>query len=280
MKPTGPIRTPIRTHSRLPILAACLVPAVLVVTLVVHYAHRASRPQAYVSSMATQWQSAIDTTASPSERRPVFPYSVIPGGVRDAQELRRAAAADPVVAEHYSEFRTAQARTIRLDRATEMYVSYRIRNQVYWTRNKMVIPAGETLVSDGENLARARCGNRLSAIAAKPVSASEPPREKLETPESVPPLLAQLLPGEGAEIFPAPSALPDLPVTPGGTGPGTSGTPPPAGFPPILPPGVNPPSGHDTPNPPPPVATPEPASLLLLLGGALLCATLTALIRK
>jgi len=228
--------------------------------------------------MATDWQAAFDAPTEASERRAVFPYSVIPGGVRDAAELRKRADADPVVAEHYAGFRMAEARTVRLERATQMYVSYRIKNRVYWTRNRMTIPAGETLVSDGEHLARVRCGNRLSAIAAKPVSASEPPREKLESPQSIPPLLAQLLPGEGGEIFPPPvSALPDLPVSPGSPGP--KGPPPLAFFPPILPPGVPPPSGHDTP-PPPPVNTPEPGSLLLLLAGTLFAAALATLLRK
>jgi hypothetical protein len=243
----------------------------------VHSLHRSSSSEKFVSSLATNWQAAIDQATPGAAHRAVFPYSVVPGGVRDAQELRSAVGADPVVAEHYAGFRLAQARTVRLDRPTAMYVSYRIKNQVYWTKNRMLIPAGESLISDGENLSRVRCGNRLSAVAAKPVSAAEPPREKLEEPESVPPLLAQLLPGEGGEAVPPPvSALADLPVSPGG--PGAKGTPPPGFFPPILPPGVSSTSNN---NPaPPPVVTPEPGSLLLLLGGAFLCATLTALLRK
>ena len=39
-----------------------------------------------------------------------------------------------------------------------MYVSYRRNNQVFWTRHQMLIPAGETLLSDGENFVRVRCG--------------------------------------------------------------------------------------------------------------------------
>src|ERR1700722_2049126 len=131
------------------------------------------------------------TLSAPSQpRRPIFPYSIVPGGVRDARELQSAASHDPVVAKHYSDFRIAAARTVRLEKPLEMYVSYRRNNQVYWTRNRMVIPAGETLLSDGENLARVRCGNRLSAIAAKPVSVSEPTKEELSTPNFVPPLMA------------------------------------------------------------------------------------------
>jgi hypothetical protein len=226
-----------------------------------------------VNSLSTNWQTAIDTSAPVESRRTIFPYSVIPGGVRDARELASAASRDQLVADHYSGFNLSRAHTIRLDQPAAMYVSYRANNHIYWTRNRMVIPAGETLISDGENLARVRCGNRLSKIAALPVSAAEPPREQLENPDFIPPLLAELLPGEGAETLPGlPAALPILPPGPGGSAPVSNI------FPPILPPGVTPPTGNIIP-PPPPVATPEPASLMLLLAGALF-GVIVALLRK
>lgn len=272
-----------------------LVPAVLLVTF---FALRHERPSDTVAVSApapllqTNWQTAFDpsASASPASRRAVFPYSVIPGGVRDANELHSAAAMDPVVAEHYSDFRIARAHTIRLDRPTAMFVSYRMNNHVYWTRNRMTIPAGETLISDGESYARVRCGNRLSPIAALPVSISEPPTEKLESPDFVPPLLANLMPSEEFGAFPYPANLPGFPALP------SSGTiasgPPPVGFPPIFPPGNLPPSGNTT-GPPsgpptgppsgpptPPVSTPEPGSLTLLLCGAFFFGALWAFIRK
>jgi hypothetical protein len=240
------------------------------------------RPQAAialpVSSLQSNWQTVFDlsASASPASRRTVFPYSVIPGGVRDAGELRSAAANDPVVAEHYSDFRIARAHTIRLDRPTAMFVSYRMNGHVYWTRNRMTIPGGETLISDGESFARVRCGNRLSPVAALPVSIAEPPVEKLENPDFVPPLLANLMPGEEFGAFPLPSALPDLPQLPASGQ--TASSVPPVGFPPLLPPGVTPLIG-DT-NPPPPVATPEPGSLSLLLCAAFLFGALWAFRRK
>jgi len=206
----------------------------------------------------------LSFSASSQPRRPIFPYSIVPGGVRDARELQSAASHDPVVAKHYSDFRIAAARTVRLEKPLEMYVSYRRNNQVYWTRNRMLVPAGETLISDGENLARVRCGNRLSAIAAKPVSASEPTKEELNAPEFVPPLMADLLPGEGVDFFPgvADGAIPALPL---GPTPGSK-TAPPGLFPPLLPPGVSP----FIPNTPviPPVSTPEPGAFTFLFAGA------------
>jgi hypothetical protein len=203
-------------------------------------------------------------SAASQPRRPIFPYSIVPGGVRDAAELQSAVSHDPVVAQHYSDFRIVAAHTVRLEKPLEMYVSYRRNNQVYWTKNRMLVPAGESVISDGENLARVRCGNRLSAIAAKPVSTTDPTKEELETPEFVPPLMAELLPGEGVDFFPG---VPDgaIPALPTGPIPGSQ-TPLPGVFPPLLPPGVPP----FLPNTPvtPPVSTPEPDAFTFLFAGA------------
>ena len=281
MSAPAPVTQPYRNRFwfRAPLLL--LVPAVLLITLFTlrHLQRAAAVTNVPVSSLQTNWQSAFDlsASASPESRRAVFPYSVIPGGVRDASELRSAAAKDPVVAEHYSDFRIARAHTIRLDHATAMFVSYRMNNHVYWTRNRMTIPAGETLISDGESYARVRCGNRLSPMAALPVSIAEPPAEKLETPDFIPPLLANLMPGEEFGAFPLPNTL-SGPPAPSPSGPIASGVPP-VGFPPILPPGTIPPGGTIV-TPPPPVATPEPDAFALLLSGAFLFGALWIFARK
>jgi hypothetical protein len=119
--------------------------------------------------------------------RPVFPYSVVPGGVDSVEELKKAIAADPVVAEHYKNFDLSKARVERLDGPRVAHVSYRIGEHVYWTRKTMVIPAGERVISDGTSLARTRCGNQ---IADEPgtTSAAEPPETVLNTPASLRPL--------------------------------------------------------------------------------------------
>lgn len=245
-----------------------LVPSVLLVTLIAigGGSHPASPLHAPANSLHTNWQAALDVSAPVESRRTVFPYSVIPGGVRDAKELATTVSKDHVVADHYSSFKLSQAHTVRLDQPTAMYVSYRVGNHIYWTKNRMVIPAGETLISDGENLARVRCGNRLSKIAALPVSASEPPSEQLETPSFVPPMLAEMLPGEGSETLPGvAAALPIMPPGPASDGPGPSD----GAIIPLIPPTIFPPAGNVVIPPPPPVATPEPAGLVLLIAGAL-----------
>jgi len=257
-----------------------LVPGVLLVAFfAIHHArsHASAVGTAQVSSLQTNWQAGLDVseTVASGSRRIVFPYSVIPGGVRDAWELQAATAKDPVVAEHYSDFRIVRAHTLRLAVPTAMYVSYRRNNHVYWTRHRVTIPRGETLITDGENYARVRCGNRLSPTATLPVSLSEPPTEELENPVFVPPLLANLMPGDEFD-FPLPNALVAPPALP--DGPVTSSVPQ-VGFPPILPPGTTQP-GATTGTPAPPVAAPEPSALKLLLSAAFLFAALWLVLRK
>jgi len=95
--------------------------------------------------------------------RPVYPYSVIPGGVYSPRELRNSVTHDAVIASHYAGFDIAHARLLRTTASMLRYVSYRKSDQVVWTRRPLRIPKGELLLSDGFSFARARCGNRLSS---------------------------------------------------------------------------------------------------------------------
>jgi hypothetical protein len=253
--------------------ALFLLPAILVISMVAFRFTRHNAPNQFPApedTLSVNSPNPLDLSATLA-RRPVFPYSVVPGGVRSAQELQKAAAADPLVARHYSDFQIAKARTVQLDHPVAMYVSYRRNNQVFWTKNKMVIPAGEALISDGENLARVRCANRLSRVAALPVAVSEPTKEELSTPE-FDPLEAQLRPaGEFGAFLLDPSA-PELPLLP--PGPNNNSNSPPPFSPPLLPPGHTP----NTPNNPeqPPVSTPESSSFVLLFAGTILVGLLAA----
>ena len=65
-------------------------------------------------------------------QRPVYPYSVVPGGVEDAKELKWVAEHDPIVGAHYAGFDYAHAQVVRLTLARTVYVSYRIGNRIYW----------------------------------------------------------------------------------------------------------------------------------------------------
>lgn len=222
--------------------------------------------------------------------RPVYPYSVIEGGAGDSQELRQAIDSDAVVASHFGGFDVARAKPVRLPVSKSFFVSYRKGDRVYWTRRKLTVPAGETVLSDGVNLARTRCGNRLAEDPREPIAPSEPTLVELDTP--LPP---------STHSFPVPFDLLtayDLVVSSGGlpppvtvgegsipsvtmpSGPFAYAWPIPwaAGPGPLTDvdhqPGFTPagelepmpePGQHPTPGPDNPVPVPEPGTLLLVL---------------
>jgi hypothetical protein len=113
--------------------------------------------------------------------RAVYPYSIVEGGARSADELKQAIAGDPVVAAHYADFDLKNTKVVRLDQPKIAHVSYRLGNAIYWTRKPIVIGAGETVLTDGVHVARTRCANQL---ADKPgeTSPAEPAAALLDTP--------------------------------------------------------------------------------------------------
>ncbi len=113
--------------------------------------------------------------------RLVYRNSVVPGGVHSAEELAAVIKRDPIAAAHYANFNVAAAHLIRVEQSRMVHVSYRIGNQIYWTKNKVRLALGEYLLSDGEHLIRARCGNRIADVATGPVLPNEPAPEVLET---------------------------------------------------------------------------------------------------
>jgi hypothetical protein len=127
---------------------------------------------------------ALDQIVSEAKSaRPVYPYSIVPGGVENAKELKWVAEHDPVVAAHYAGFDYERAQVVRVTLARTVYLSYRIGNHVYWTRRRIALHKGEKLITDGKMTARARCANRIEEQpqqeAASPV---EPSPEKFDEP--------------------------------------------------------------------------------------------------
>ena len=221
------------------------------------------------SSLPSYWNwsdAGFSPPAALYAERPVYAYSVIPGGIASAKELQTALHQDPVIAKHYSDFQTHSTRIVRLARTRHVYVSYRLVDRIYWTRKKVTLHAGETLFTDGKHLARARCGNRISETPAVPTSPSEPGEEVLNHP--VPPLIPETTdsPLPGPMWSDGSTPLLPLPGAPGGTDPGLL---PFAPFPCCgSSPGRSPSPSPAQPYPPPVVATPEPASLVLLITGS------------
>lgn len=242
-----------------------LIGTALPLVLVVWKLHAGSPLEtrtAPVMSVVRPTSHEIPLADAGTRLRPLLPYSVIPGGATDPAELRNAVAHDPVVAMHYTTFDLSKTHVVRLDRNRAFYVSYRLADRVYWTKKTLMLFKGESVLTDGEHLARTRCGNRLSETAESPTSSKEPERDGLETPVA-------------PELTGITDLVPELSFSPIG-----SLVPPPEdasnrGFvvPPIVPVlwGSGPPAGPGSslipPVVPPDTATPEPGTLLLLSVG-------------
>jgi PEP-CTERM motif len=250
---------------------ACLTLCTLTIFWASLNAHRSTKESLTTPEVATApiWPLSSAVEQFEKDHRVVFPYSIIPGGAESLRELRRAVTRDPVVARHYSDFDLARVRRITLSAQQSMYVSYRIGNDVFWTKHRLTLPKGETMLTDGHVMARTRCGNRVSALPIKPNALVEPPAEELNAPIFGPsvstPYLAAYstqLPAfpSGSDIHPAESSIPPsiptaivsfLPLPGGGGGGGSSGTTPPP----------------TVPSPDPPVGVPEPGTAGLVLVG-------------
>lgn len=171
------------------------------------------RPGPHVSAAREAPVPLTAPAASPpealpvSQPRPVYPYSIVSGGVHSVEELRLAMQFDPVVAAHFADFDLDQTRVERVAVSRAVYVSYRSGAQVSWTSKKVSLRAGETILTDGVNEARTRCGNRLAEVKpAEIVLDDEPAPEELETP-----LPARTLPIDPLAAYDLFAAEGDLP---------------------------------------------------------------------
>jgi hypothetical protein len=209
----------------------------------------------------------------PRNRRLVYPYSVVPGGVGSAEELRAAATHDSVVAKHYSGFNYRRARLVEVKEPRKVYLSYRLHNKIYWTVQQASLHPGEKLLTDGTVTARARCGNQVSVLPQAGTSPEEPTMAELDRPDAV---------ASGIEGFPGTldsnllridPAMPLGPSASGGNAVGPQGGPPGVFVPPPLgggggssggPGGGG--GGGGGGHPPP--ATPEPGTIVLVISGA------------
>jgi hypothetical protein len=227
-------------------------------------------------NLAALAANTFSSAPRPEGGQVVYPYSVVPGGVRSPEELHQAALRDRVVNRHFSGFDFRRAKVVELQQAKLAYLSYRMGNKVFWTKKQVHLRKGEKLISDGVISARTRCANQVSATPQNAVSAEEPPAEAFEDPYTA---------GGSARQIPFPgnfeSALfnRELAVFDPGGPPGSPLFAPGSGegFPGIYPPPI-PTGGCDAtkqqcspgpppPPPPPPTPVPEPGTILLISSG-------------
>jgi len=140
--------------------------------------------------------SAVGAPPLPSKRL-AYPWSVVSGGVASPLAMREAIQDDPVVEAHYTGLNPAAFKVETLPVARQGYVSFRIRDTIYWTRKTVTIAAGETVLSDGKTMLRGRCGNLISPD----------PRQPLAPPGAEPAEVAMDQPVREAQLIQSPSRL-------------------------------------------------------------------------
>jgi hypothetical protein len=138
--------------------------------------------------------TGADESTSEGAHPKVYRHSVIPGGVHSARELAVALDTDAVARDHYKTVAADRVRVKTLDAPRQAYVSYRVGDQIYWTKEKVSLATGESILTDGNVEIRARCGNAISTQPNTPTSENEPPPPELD--EVLDPPTRGFVPGE------------------------------------------------------------------------------------
>ena len=144
-----------------------------------------------VVAYATPWLNAEESLPSTPRRsddialrghqaRPIFNGSVVAGGVYSLGQLRAVIDRDPVVAEHYRDVDLDRMEVVTLTAGKAAYVSYRVGDTVRWTRERVWLKPGETVLTDGTTMIRARCGNCVSDVKQENVAAVDPAHGELD----------------------------------------------------------------------------------------------------
>jgi hypothetical protein len=251
-------------------LTVVIISILLAFAAVAPNSHRRGPPVESTSVIGSYVPQAFSLVASDSDPhtvlvgRPLFPFSVVPGGVDSPQELLNAIGNDPTVARHYAGFDAPAAHVVTLHQDLRAYVSYRIGGGIFWTKKPITLRKNETVIIDGNIEARTRCGNRVSAIPQLPISTREPSPKALDAAQI--PEIANL-PMDSFSFRPVPNLVPGENnfATTGGETVFTSVIPP---FiweptPPIIPPHHRP--HHPPVPPPPPIVTSEPGTGLFFV---------------
>jgi hypothetical protein len=206
----------ITTCAGVALVLACLALTYLSPSLFRASSHRVASDALAAAAAQNAILQAQQQSLRHMQKRPVYPYSVVAGGVEDIRELKWAAEHDPVVGAHYAGFDYTRARVIRLLLTRSVYLSYRIGNRVYWTRHRVKLKKGETLITDGKMTARTRCANRVEEKPQQESSKEEPPVARFDEP--VRPALGTAIENPAAPVEsalnrpPVPGLGPTLPL--------------------------------------------------------------------
>jgi hypothetical protein len=148
-------------------IGLCGVPTVYVLLAI--SGHFRSRPICVATG-----RRAPENPIAQQPHRPEFRYSVIPGGAYSPAELRAAIERDSLVRAHFANFDLNRVHIVILRQDQHDYVSFRLKNHIFWTKRRIRIAAGEVMLTDDRNYARTRCGNRLSKTPVRDTTPLEP----------------------------------------------------------------------------------------------------------
>lgn len=223
------------------------------------------------------------TTAKPTAKykgHPVYPYSVIPGGVHSVEALRVVMLNDAAIAAQYPNFDFDKAKVVTLTEDSQAYVSFAKNGQIAWTSKAIALHKGEQVITDGTYQIRTRCGNGISYVPKVPTM----PVDVAEMEVPVPPFgISSVTPRQSDFVSVDPKGKPQtkliakdrlVPIIPAFPGLGKTVTPPTP---------VTPECDKEKDEScKPPVVVPEPTSgwLLFSCGGLVLLVAVIARRRK
>ena len=196
------------------VLTACVTVALFVAALATTARFSISndddhQPESKSGLASLEFDADLGTTAddqllTSGLGRPVYMHSVVPGGVYSASELRSAIRDDAVVAAHYRDLDQSRLRTEIVAQDRYVHVSYRKGDRIFWTKNKVLLRQGETIITDGKTQVRARCGNCISEDPLLPTSESEPEVIEFDKLVEGPPTSAPALATPPIALLPEP----------------------------------------------------------------------------
>ena len=94
----------------------------------------------------------------------------MPGGIHSALDAEAAIDRDPVVRAHYTGINPHALRVETLSADRLVHMSYRVGDKIYWTKKPVRLRQGETILTDGVNQIRTRCGNCIAMAPLEPTA--------------------------------------------------------------------------------------------------------------
>lgn len=123
--------------------------------------------------------ASTEIAAKRLEVRKVYPHSLIPGGVRNIDELKWRITQDPSLADWYRGFNWGTARTCVLQPG-RFFVTTRNTEHIGWS-SQPVERGGQSCITDGTRTILTKCGNEVLIAQETTDEANFPPYE-IEAP--------------------------------------------------------------------------------------------------